>query len=125
MKFNDGFWLLKHGVKPVRPFSLFCFCFLTSTRIREPLQYYALQVVQCSETGEGYDLQVSTRPIRHRGDTLGGPLLSAKLTAPSEGIIGVKLAHSIVRKFFQIEIEESHLIASVDIEPETRYSLVP
>lgn len=50
MKFNDGFWLLKSGVKA----------------------FHGLQVVQVKEDGDGYNLQVSTRPIRHRGDTLGG-----------------------------------------------------
>jgi hypothetical protein len=50
MKFNDGFWLLKNGVKP----------------------FYGLQAVQVLKDDTGYDLQVSTRPIRHRGDTLGG-----------------------------------------------------
>jgi hypothetical protein len=52
MKFIDGFWLLKDGVRP----------------------FYGLQVVNTSVDREGnaMDLQVSTRPIRHRGDTLGG-----------------------------------------------------
>lgn len=50
MKFQDGFWLLKSGVKA----------------------YYGLQVVQAVQEGDGYNLQVSTKPIRHRGDTLGG-----------------------------------------------------
>jgi hypothetical protein len=54
MKFNDGFWLLKNGVKP----------------------FYGLQVIQAKEDTTGYDLQVSTRPIRHRGDTLGGALFN-------------------------------------------------
>jgi len=52
MKFIDGFWLLKNGIKP----------------------FYGLQAVQVTEDDSGYDLQVSTRPIRHRGDTLGGKL---------------------------------------------------
>lgn len=50
MRFNDGFWLLKNGVKP----------------------YYGLQAVQVTKDDTGYDLQVSTKPINHRGDTLGG-----------------------------------------------------
>ena len=50
MKFNDGFWLLKNGVKP----------------------FYGLQVVRIEKDATGYDLQVATRPIRHRGDTLYG-----------------------------------------------------
>ncbi|KAG6884937.1 hypothetical protein C0993_007119 [Termitomyces sp. T159_Od127] len=58
MKFTDGFWLLKNGVKP----------------------YYGLQVVQATSDETGYNLQVSTRPIRHRGDTLGG-------------VVGVRIDH--------------------------------
>ena len=52
MRFNDGFWLLKSGVKA----------------------YFGLQVVQgtADTDGDGYDFQVATKPIRHRGDTLGG-----------------------------------------------------
>ncbi len=50
MRFNDGFWLLKSGVKP----------------------YWGLQVVQALPEENGYNLQVSTKPIRHRGDTLAG-----------------------------------------------------
>lgn len=53
MKFNDGFWLLKDGVKP----------------------FYGLQVTQVTNDRDAYNLQVATRPIRHRGDTLGGMLL--------------------------------------------------
>lgn len=67
MKFIDGFWLLK--------------------------PHYALQVVQASDTTDGYDLHVFTKPVRHRRDTLGGPLLSIRVHAPTEGIIGVKIEH--------------------------------
>ncbi|PPR04952.1 hypothetical protein CVT24_010410 [Panaeolus cyanescens] len=72
MKFNDGFWLLKNGVKP----------------------YYGLQLVNSQADATGYDLQVSTRPIRHRGDTLGGPVLSVRVHSPTEGVIGVKIQHA-------------------------------
>ena len=52
MRFNDGFWLLKDGVKAFR----------------------GLQVVQVapSSTLDSYELQVATKPVKHRGDTLGG-----------------------------------------------------
>lgn len=56
MRFNDGFWLLKNGIKP----------------------FYGLQVVQVKHDATGYDLQVATRPIRHRGDTLGGKFLKPR-----------------------------------------------
>ncbi|PFH52383.1 glycoside hydrolase family 31 protein [Amanita thiersii Skay4041] len=71
MKFNDGFWLLKNGVKP----------------------FYGLEVVQATSENNGYNLYVSTRPIRHRGDTLGGPVLSVRVYSPTEGVIGVKIQH--------------------------------
>ncbi|KAG6887526.1 hypothetical protein C0995_014629 [Termitomyces sp. Mi166 len=71
MKFTDGFWLLKNGVKP----------------------YYGLQVVQATSDETGYNLQVSTRPIRHRGDTLGGPVLSVRVHSPTQGVVGVKIDH--------------------------------
>ena len=57
MRFNDGFWLLKSGVKA----------------------YFGLQVVQGTENGDGIDFQVSTKPIRHRGDTLAGKRLSLNI----------------------------------------------
>ncbi|KXN82537.1 Alpha-xylosidase [Leucoagaricus sp. SymC.cos] len=74
MRFNDGFWLLKNGVKP----------------------FYGLQAVQVTKDYTGYDLQVSTRPIRHRGDTLGalpGPVLSVRVHSPTQDVIGVKIEH--------------------------------
>ncbi|KAI0029644.1 glycosyl hydrolases family 31-domain-containing protein [Vararia minispora EC-137] len=71
MRFNDGFWLLKAGVKA----------------------YSGLQVVSTYPDDGGYNLQVSTRPIRHRGDTLGGPVLSIRVHSPTEGVIGVRIDH--------------------------------
>ncbi|PSR88895.1 hypothetical protein PHLCEN_2v5044 [Hermanssonia centrifuga] len=71
MRFNDGFWLLKNGVKP----------------------YFGLQVVQATPDDRGYNLQVSTKPIKHRGDTLAGPVLSVRVHSPTEGVIGVKIQH--------------------------------
>ncbi|KAG5353342.1 hypothetical protein C0989_007786 [Termitomyces sp. Mn162] len=88
MKFTDGFWLLKNSVKP----------------------YYGLRVVQATSDETGYNLQVSTRPIRHRGDTLGGqslrqalirlvanvsagPVLSVRVYSPTQGVVGVKIDH--------------------------------
>ncbi|EIW85270.1 glycoside hydrolase family 31 protein [Coniophora puteana RWD-64-598 SS2] len=71
MKFNDGFWLLKSGVKAS----------------------YGLQVTDITQDQTGYSLHVSTKPIRHRGDTLGGPLLSVKVHSPTEGVIGIRIDH--------------------------------
>lgn len=50
MKFTDGLWLLREGVKPA----------------------FGLSVVKEDAKDEALNLHVATRPIRHRGDTLGG-----------------------------------------------------
>ncbi|KAK7693213.1 hypothetical protein QCA50_002779 [Cerrena zonata] len=71
MRFNDGFWLFKSGVKP----------------------YFALQTVQATADDNGYNLQVSSKPIRHRGDTLAGPVFTIRVHSPTEGVIGVKIDH--------------------------------
>ena len=71
MRFNDGFWALKAGVKAS----------------------YGLQVVCQNTEGDAYHLQVATIPIRHRGDTLKGPVLGVKIHSPTEGIIGVRIEH--------------------------------
>lgn len=88
MKFNDGFWLLKHGVKA----------------------HYGLQVTDLKSGSDAVFLQVATRPIRHRGDTLGGasplnrnqrhhfmlhagPVLNVKVYSPTQGVIGVRIDH--------------------------------
>jgi hypothetical protein len=74
MRFNDGFWLLKNGVKP----------------------FYGLQATQVTSRDDAFHLTVATKPIRHRGDTLGGPLLSVKVHSPTDGVIGVSLQHLLV-----------------------------
>ncbi|KAG5732816.1 Alpha-xylosidase [Termitomyces sp. T112] len=49
--------------------------------------------LQATSDETGYNLQVSTRPIRHRGDTLGGPVLSVRVYSPTQGVVGVKIDH--------------------------------
>ena len=71
MKFNDGFWLLKNGVKA----------------------FYGLQVVDSKIENDSFILQVASKPVKNRGDTLGGPILTVKLDAPTEGVIGVSISH--------------------------------
>lgn len=71
MKFTDGNWLHKKGVTP----------------------HYAAEAYQITDDAEGLTLLVPCSPIRHRGDTLGGPLLTVRLRAPRPGIIAVKITH--------------------------------
>ncbi|ONI90053.1 alpha-xylosidase [Saccharothrix sp. ALI-22-I] len=71
MKFSDGYWLLRAGVEAAYPIE-----------------------VHDVTTGAGeVVVHASTRPIRHRGDTLKGPVVTLGLTSPMADVIGVKITH--------------------------------
>ncbi|KAJ5721043.1 Alpha-xylosidase [Penicillium malachiteum] len=70
MKFTSGMWCLQEGV-----------------RIDWMSNVERLRVEQ-----ETVNLLLN-KLQRHRGDTLNSPTISAKVTSPQEGIIGVKLVH--------------------------------
>lgn len=71
MKFTDGNWMHQKGVTP----------------------HYAAECHIVKEDGIGLTLLVPCHAIRHRGDTLAGPMLTIKLRAPRPGIISVKITH--------------------------------
>ncbi|HEU4326362.1 MAG TPA: alpha-xylosidase [Roseiflexaceae bacterium] len=71
MKFTDGNWLMRPGV-----------------RAFYPAHAYDL------EAGAGtLTAYAPTRRIAHRGDTLGGPLLTVELSAPLPDVLRVRLSH--------------------------------
>lgn len=55
--------------------------------------HYAAQVYSHSISSRKVVLDVPTRVIRHRGDTLQGPLLEVTLTSPMEDVIRVQTVH--------------------------------
>ncbi|MCL2819869.1 MAG: alpha-xylosidase [Oscillospiraceae bacterium] len=71
MKFTDGFWLAKPGVTV-----------FGCAEIRH---------VTCED--EVFTAFISPFPVTHRGQTLGGPLITLEITAPSEDILGIKMYH--------------------------------
>lgn len=71
MKFTDGNWMHQKGVT----------------------HHYAAECHIVKEDGIGLTLLVPCHAIRHRGDTLAGPMLTIKLRAPRPGIISVKITH--------------------------------
>jgi alpha-D-xyloside xylohydrolase len=71
MKFTDGAWLLQPGVQA----------------------HHATEVHDVVRDGDALVVSAPTRPIRHRGDTLQGPLLTVRLDAPAEGVIRVRIEH--------------------------------
>ncbi|KAL2846766.1 glycosyl hydrolases family 31-domain-containing protein [Aspergillus pseudodeflectus] len=72
MKFTEGMWLLREGI-----------------RIDWMTNVERLDVNNEKETVN----LLLNKVQRHRGDTLNSPTVSARVTSPLEGIIGVKLVH--------------------------------
>ena len=71
MKFTDGYWAAKDGVNIAAPVD-----------IRD----YSLE-------GGILKLHVATRPVRHRGDTLEGPMLTFEYSSPLPDVICAKIYH--------------------------------
>ena len=58
MKFTDGAWLLQPGVQA----------------------HYPAEAHDVTREGDTLLVHAPTRPIRHRGDTLQGPLLTIRIS---------------------------------------------
>lgn len=71
MKFTDGAWLMQPGVQAHHP----------------------AEVNSVTHEGDQLVVRAPTRPIRHRGDTLQGPLLTIRLSSPMKNVIRVRLEH--------------------------------
>jgi alpha-D-xyloside xylohydrolase len=73
MKFTDGQWILQPGVSA----------------------FYPAEVHDVATQGESLVIHAPTRPIKHRGDTLGGPLLTVTLSSPMDDVVRVRLEHFV------------------------------
>jgi alpha-D-xyloside xylohydrolase len=71
MKFTDGNWLLQPGVRA----------------------NYATEVHDVAAEGSTLVVHAPTRPIRHRGDTLDGSLLTIRLSSPLHDVVRVRIEH--------------------------------
>jgi alpha-D-xyloside xylohydrolase len=71
MKFTDGQWLLQPGVTA----------------------HYAAEAHEMEVHDDRIVVLATTRPIKHRGDTLQGPTLTLTLSSPLAGVIRVKVEH--------------------------------
>ncbi|MBV8279103.1 MAG: alpha-xylosidase [Verrucomicrobia bacterium] len=72
MKFTDGQWLLQPGVTA----------------------HYAAEVHWLATEGNKLVVLAPVRPIKHRGDTLQGPLLTVTLSSPLPCIVRVRIEHA-------------------------------
>lgn len=73
MKFTDGNWMMQKGVRA----------------------HYAAEAYDVEARDDSLRICAPTRPIRHRGDTLEGPLLTIDVSSPMADVIRVKVAHYI------------------------------
>jgi alpha-D-xyloside xylohydrolase len=71
MKFTDGQWLLQPGVTA----------------------HYASEAYAVELHDDRIVVLATTRPIKHRGDTLAGPTLTLTLSSPMEGVVRVSVEH--------------------------------
>ena len=71
MKFTDGYWLLREGVKAS----------------------FAAQVGDARVEDDRLTLYAPVRRVESRGHTLNSPLLTVECFSPAEGVIGVRTTH--------------------------------
>ena len=75
MKFTDGYWMLRPGV-----------------RARYAEQAYHLERLPATpEVGEQLVVEAPTKLIERRGDTLNRTLLTVTLSSPAEGVVRVRI----------------------------------
>lgn len=92
MKFSNGCWLNKEGIDTYSP----------------------AQAYNVINDDKSISTLATTRVINHRGDTLGGPVLTVKLSSPMEDVIRVQIFHfkGLNKKSpeFKIEIDEDEKV---------------
>ena len=71
MKFTDGEWLMLPGATAHSP----------------------AEAHDITEDGDTLVIHAPARPVRQRGDTLGGPLFTVTLSSPLAGVIRVRIEH--------------------------------
>ena len=71
MKFTDGNWLLQPGVQAHHP----------------------AEARDCTVEGDTLVVHAPARPIRHRWDTLQGPLFTIRLSSPLPDVVRVRIEH--------------------------------
>lgn len=71
MKFTEGYWRMRPGVTP----------------------YFLAQVHEVESDGRSLTVYAPTRPIPHRGSTIGLPVLTVRFSSPMENVVRVQLTH--------------------------------
>ncbi|MFD6275230.1 alpha-xylosidase [Streptomyces sp. NPDC060209] len=71
MRFTDGFWLMREGVRAS----------------------YATEIRDLRVDDDRFTAYAAVKPVAARGDTLNTPLITVECFSPAEGVIGVRTTH--------------------------------
>ncbi|MEV0786389.1 alpha-xylosidase [Streptomyces sp. NPDC050423] len=71
MKFTDGFWLMREGVRAC----------------------YATEIRDLRVSADRFTAYAAVKHVAERGDTLNTPLITVECFSPAEGVIGVRATH--------------------------------
>ena len=71
MKFTDGFWLMREGVRAC----------------------YATEIRDLRAEDDRFTAYAAVKHVAERGDTLNTPLITVECFSPAEGVIGVRTTH--------------------------------
>src|SRR5664279_489505 len=71
MKFRDGFWRMRPDISTAFP----------------------AEAYEVTTTPDSLTVYAPTRRIEHRGQTLGGPLLTLYFWSPGDDVIGLRVTH--------------------------------
>ncbi|MCX7711437.1 MAG: alpha-xylosidase, partial [Clostridia bacterium] len=100
MKFTDGYWQVREGLN-----------------IYNPMDIRDIRI-----DGSSVKVYAACTTVRHRGDTLGGPMITVEYSAPMENIIRVKMIHFQGKKKigpeFQLNSESSGIADITETQKE-------
>ena len=71
MKFTNGYWLIRDGIEP----------------------HFAAQGYEAEQEGNELVVYAPDHPLRTRGDTLGGVVLTIRYASPAQNVIRVRVSH--------------------------------
>jgi alpha-D-xyloside xylohydrolase len=71
VKFTNGYWLIRDGIEP----------------------HFAAQGYEAEQEGDELVVYAPDHPLRTRGDTLGGVVLTIRYASPAQNVIRVRVSH--------------------------------
>ena len=101
MKFTDGNWMMRRGVRA----------------------YYPAQAYEVAAAQNALTVQAPAKAIRHRGDTLDGPLLTVRCSSPVTDVVRIGITHFAGgpagdERLPQFQLSAGHTETSVHLDEE-------